>query len=188
MGYTQNFDIWHGASLGTLIMIWVKTKKDHVRTMFWPFLGKRATGLTQQSEIWHGASLGTLIMIQEKTIWRTMWGPCFGHKRALFWPFLGKGDYGIHPEFWHLAWIIPRHIDYDSRRTNLKEHMRTMFWSYEVHILAISRKRGQWDTPRILKFGMDHPWEHWLWFRKNQFEGPCEDHFLVITGPYFGHF
>ena len=41
---------------------------------------------------------------------------------------------------------------------------------------------------RTLKFGMEHPWAHWLWFRKNQFEGPCEDHVLAIKGPYFGHF
>ena len=34
---------------------------------------------------------------------------------------------------------------------------------------------------------MGHPGAHWLWFRKNQFEGPYEDHFLAIKGPYFGH-
>ena len=50
--------------------------------------------------------------------------------------------------------------------------------------MARSRKRGVWDTHRIVKFGMDHPWGHWLWFRKSQFEGPCEDHKRVI----FGHF
>ena len=81
----------------------------------------------QESEIWHGASLGTLIKIQEEPIWRTMWGPCFGHKRAIFWPFLGKGHHGIHPELWNLAWSIPGHIDYDSGRTNSKDHVSTMF-------------------------------------------------------------
>ena len=122
-----------------------------------------------------------------------MWGPCFGHKRAIFWPFLEKGDYGIHQELWNLAWSIPGHIDYDSGRTNLKDHVRTMFWpqkghipceDYVVtikgHILAISRKKGLWDTSRFVKFGMDHPWAHWSWFRKNQFEGPGEDHLLAI--------
>ena len=59
--------------------------------MFWPFLGKGATGYTQQYEIGHGASLGTLIKIQEEPIQRTLRGPCFGQKRAMFWPFLGKG-------------------------------------------------------------------------------------------------
>ena len=145
-------------------------------------------GFTQNCEIWHGASLGTLIIIQEKTIWRTMWRPCFGHKMALFWPFLGKGDYGIHPEFWNLAWIIPGHIDYDSGKNNLKDHVRTMFWPSKGPFLAIFRKRGLWDTSRISNFGMDHPWAYWLWFKKNQFEGPCEDHVLAIKGPYFGHF
>ena len=29
---------------------------------------------------------------------------------------------------------------------------------------------------RTLKFGMEHPLAHWLRFRKNQFEGSCEDH------------
>ena len=57
-----------------------------------------------------------------------------------------------------------------------------MFWPWKGHILAISRKRGLWDTPRNMKFGMEHPWAHWLWFRKNQFEGPCEDHVLAIKG------
>ena len=41
---------------------------------------------------------------------------------------------------------------------------------------------------RTLKFGMEHLWAHWLRFRENQFEGPCEDHVLAIKGPYFGHF
>ena len=66
-------------------------------------------GYTQNCEILHGTSLGTLIMSQEKTMWSTMWGLCFGHKRAIFWPFLGKGDYGIHPELWNLAWSILGH-------------------------------------------------------------------------------
>ena len=90
----------------------------------------------QDSEIYHEASLGTLIMIQEEPIWRTMWGPCFGHERAIFWPFLEEGDYEIHPEFWNLAWSIPGHINYDSGRTNLKDHVRTMFWPWKGHILA----------------------------------------------------
>ena len=60
-----------------------------------------------------------------------MWGPCFGHKRAMFWPFLWKGAYGIHPELWNLAWSVLGNIDYDSRRTNLKDHVRTAvhLWS-----------------------------------------------------------
>ena len=29
---------------------------------------------------------------------------------------------------------------------------------------------------------MEHTWAHWLRFRKNQFEGPCEDHVLAIKG------
>ena len=35
---------------------------------------------------------------------------------------------------------------------------------------------------------MEHPWPHWLRFRKNQLEGPCEDHILAIKEPCFGHF
>ena len=35
---------------------------------------------------------------------------------------------------------------------------------------------------------MDHPWEHWLWFRKNQFEWPCEDHVFATKGQHCGHF
>ena len=145
-------------------------------------------GNTKNCEICHGPSLKTWIMIQEEPIWRTMGGTTFGHKRAIFWPFLGKGDNGIHPELWNLAWSIPGYNDYDSGRTTLKDHLRTMFWPYKGHILAISRKRAQWDTPRIVKFGMEHLLAHRLWFRKNQYAGPCEDHVLAIKGPYLGHF
>ena len=40
---------------------------------------------------------------------------------------------------------------------------------------------------RTLKFGMEHPWAHWLRFRKNQFEGPCKDHVLAIKEGYSIH-
>ena len=66
---------------------------DHVLAIkgpyFCPFWEKGTMGYTKKCEIWHGASLGTLIMIQEEQIWRTRWGPCFGHKGVIFWPFLG---------------------------------------------------------------------------------------------------
>ena len=71
--------------------------------MFWPFLGKGATGYTQQCEIWHDTSLGILIEIKEEPILRTMSGPCFGYKKAIFWPFLGKGATGFNQQYeiWH---------------------------------------------------------------------------------------
>ena len=165
MGYIRNCEIWHGSSLDTFIMIQEE-----------PILGKGARGYTQQCKILHGMSLGTLIKIQEEPIWRTIWGPCFGHKRAIFWPFLGKVDYWIHPELWCLAWTIPGKIDYDSGRTNLKGHKRVIFWSF-------LSKEDHW----ILK-KLDPPWARWLLYRKNQFEGPCEDPLLAIKGPYLGHF
>ena len=37
-------------------------------------------------------------------------------------------------EIWHGA----SHIDYDSGRTNLRDHVRTMFGPEKGHILAIS--------------------------------------------------
>ena len=58
--------------------------------MFWPFLGKGATGYIQQCEIWHGTTLRTLIRFRKKQFE----GPCFGNKKGLFWPFLGKGATG----------------------------------------------------------------------------------------------
>ena len=64
-----------------------------------------------------------MIKIKEKTIWRTMWGPCFGHKRVIFWQFLAKGDYGIHPDLWNLALIIPGHIDYNLQKNKWKDHV-----------------------------------------------------------------
>ena len=46
--------------------------------------------------------------------------------------------------------------------------------------MAIPKKRGLLDTPKIVKFGMDPPWACWLLFRKNQ--GPYEDHLVAIKG------
>ena len=57
----------------------------------------RVNSISRKCQKWYSL-LDTLIKIQEAPIWRTMWGPCFGHKRAIFWPFLGKVYYGIHPE------------------------------------------------------------------------------------------
>ena len=94
----------------------------HKRATLWPFLGEGATGFSQQSEIWHGASLGTLIRIQ-RTHLKDQVRTNFCHKRAIFLQFLGKGDYGIHPEFWNLAWSIPGHIDYQSGSTNLRDYV-----------------------------------------------------------------
>ena len=135
MVYTQNCDIWHGASWGTLIMnqeepIWrtLWGRFVHKRAIFGPFLGNKAIGWTYLCRSWHVKSLDTLIMIQEEPIWRTIWGPCFANKRAIIWPFLGKRDNGIHPESWNLTWTILRHIAYDSGRSNLKDPVRTMFW------------------------------------------------------------
>ena len=145
-------------------------------------------GYTQKCDIWHIASLGTLIMIQEATIWKTMWGPCFGHKRAIFRPFLGKGDYGIHPELWNLAWSIPGHIDYNSGRTIWRPIWGQCFGHKRAIFCPFLEKRGLRDTPRIVKFGMEQPWAQWLWFRKSQFEGPGEYHVWAIKGSYFGHF
>ena len=51
-------------------------------------------------------------------------------------------------------------LHYYSGKTNLKDHVRTMFWPLKGNILAIFRKRGHWDTPRFVKFGMDHTWAH----------------------------
>ena len=102
--------------------------EDHILTIKGPFLGKGTIEYTQQCEIWHWTSLGTLIKIKEEPIWRTMWGPCFGHKRAIFWSFLGKGDYWIHHKLWYFALIPPGHVDYYSERTSLKDQIRTIFW------------------------------------------------------------
>ena len=78
-------------------------------------------------------------------------------------------------------------------------------WSLTQHYITLCHLLSEWVTDwvseyvrklkisviiyaRTLKFGMEHPWAHWLRFRKNQFEGPCGDHVLAIKGPYFGHF
>ena len=129
----------------------------HERAISWPLLGKGDDGIHQ--ELWYLAwSIpGHIDYDSGWTNWGTRWGPGFGHKRAIFLPFLGKGEYGIHPEFWNLAWSIPGYIDYDSGRINLKDHVLAINGPY----LAISKKRGLWDTPKIVKFGMEHPGAHW---------------------------
>ena len=143
-------------------------------------------GYTKNCEIWHGASLGTLI-IQEESIWRTIWGPSFGHKRAIFWPFLGKWKMGYTQkcEIWHRA--FPG-IFIKIQEEKIWRAIWGPYFGHEGHILAISKKGGLWDTTRIVKFGMEHSLALWFWFKENQFEGPCEDHVLAIKGPYFGHF
>ena len=92
---------------------------------------------TQNCEIWHGASLGTLILIQEEPIWRTMWGPSFGHKRAMFLPFLGKGGTGYTQqcEIWHGTSL--------SKLIRIQEEQiwRAMWgpcFGYESHTLTIA--------------------------------------------------
>ena len=79
-GIHQNCEIWHGASLDTLIIIQEKQfegpGEDHVLAIKVPYFGhfleKGTMGYTQICELLHGASLGTLIMIQEELILRTM--------------------------------------------------------------------------------------------------------------------
>ena len=41
---------------------------------------------------------------------------------------------------------------------------------------------------KTLKFGTKHPWTQLLRLRKNQLEGPYEDHVLAKMGPGFVHF
>ena len=79
-GYIQQCEIWHGATLGTLI----KIQEDpmcrtmlgpcvcHRRIIFWPFQGVLATGYTQKGKIWNEVSLIILIKIEEEEIFRTL--------------------------------------------------------------------------------------------------------------------
>ena len=152
----------------------------HKRAMFWPFLGKGATGETQQCEIWHRTSLGTMIKIQKEPILRTKWEPHFSHK----WPYLAifmKVGYRIHPAMWNFAWNISGHIDQDSGKIHLKDH-----WGpYFDHNRAIF-----WPCPGTT--GWTQQCELWhgasLGTMITIQEEPCGDYVLVIKGPYFGHF
>ena len=145
MGYIQNYEIWHGASLGTLI---INREKPIWRTMwgpcfsqkraiFWPFLGKLKISVNKDARnlkfsLEHPWA-GWLRFMKNQ-----FEGPCRDHllaiKRAIFWPFLGQGDYGIHPELWNLAWSIPWHIDYNSEKKQFEGpcfgHKRAIFWPY----------------------------------------------------------
>ena len=126
--YTQQCEIWHGKSLGTLFKIQYKQILRtiwgpcfvHKKAVFWPFLGKGATGYTQLCEIWHGTSPGILTKIQVEPIGRSMFWPCLAISR--------KGGYRIHPATWNLAWNIPGHNDRDLGSTNYKDHVKTMVW------------------------------------------------------------
>ena len=70
-GVRQQWEIWQGTSLGTLIKIQEEPilrtmggpSFGYKRAIFWPFLGKGANKYTQWCEIWHGTSLGTFIKI-----------------------------------------------------------------------------------------------------------------------------
>ena len=139
-------------------------------------------GYTQNCEIWRRASLGTLIISQEKPIWRTMWGPCFGHKRAVFWPFLGKGDYGIHPELWNLAWSLPGHIDYDSGRIKWKEQVRTIFCHERAIFWPFIGKGDNGIHPELWNLAWSIPGYIVYDSGGKKFEGPHEDHVLAIKG------
>ena len=80
MGYTQNCEIWHQASLGTFI----KTQEEpfrramlrpclgHKKAMIWKFLTKGAMGYTEQSKIWLETSPGKLINTKGVPRRRTM--------------------------------------------------------------------------------------------------------------------
>ena len=146
MGYIQNYEIWHESSQGTFIMIqeepiWRTMWGPcfgHERVIFWPFLGKGASGYNQQCKIWHKTCLGTLLRIQKEPIWRTMWGSCLGHKRAIFWPFLGKGtrEYNQQFEIWHWAslgtWI---EIQEEKSERQCEDHVwvglyRVILWPF----------------------------------------------------------
>ena len=70
-------------------------------------------------------------------------------------PFLVFG-HRIHPAMGNLAWNIPGHIDREPGRTNFKNHLLAI----KGHILATSKERGLFDTPRIVKFGLEPPWAH----------------------------
>ena len=126
---------------------WLRFRKNQLegpcfsnkRAVFWPFLGKGATGYTQQCQILHGTSLGTLIKIQEEPMIRTMWGPCIGHKRAMFLPFLGKGATGYTQkcEIWHgtSVGILIKIQEEPIRMTMCGPcfgHKRVMFWPFLV--------------------------------------------------------
>ena len=94
-------------------------------------------GYPQNCEIWHGLSLGTLIMIQEEPIWRTRWGPCFGHKGAIFWPFWEKGtmEYTEDCEIWHGASLGTLIMSQEEPIWGTKWgpcfcHRRVIFWPF----------------------------------------------------------
>ena len=123
MGFTQNFEIWHGSSLGTLIMIqeepiWRNRWGPcfgHKGAIFWPFLGKGDYGI--HPELWNLAwSIpGHIDYESGEPIWGTMWGPCLGHKGVIFWPFLWllihwvgkwKPGHSCRPLVLFYIWII----------------------------------------------------------------------------------
>ena len=156
MGYTQNCEIWHGPSLGTLIKIqeepiwrtmWGQCF-GHKSAMFWPFLVNGATGYTQQCEILLGTSLSKLIEIEKEPILRTMWGQCFGHKRAMFWPYVGKGarSYTQKCEIWHRTsraqWSKFRKIQFEGPYED-------PVLAIKGPCLAISRKGGYRIHPAL---------------------------------------
>ena len=117
------------------------------------------------------------------------WGPCEyhvlvikGHILAIF----RKGGNGMDPAMWNMAWNIPGH------NVTIQEEsiLRTMWWPCIGHkgpYLGHFWERGLQDRPINMKFDMEHPWAQSLRFKKNQFEGPIEDHVLALKVPCFGY-
>ena len=110
--------------------------ESYVWTIKGPYFGhfweKGAKEYTQQCKIWHGTSLCTLIKIQQEPIWKTMQGPCFGHKRVIFWPFLERGLQNTP------RWEIWHGISMDTLiKTQEEPIWRTMWGPYFGHKRAI---------------------------------------------------
>ena len=116
---------------------------------------KRQNEGPSEDHVW--ALKGHMLAISKKgrgsihpAMWNSAWKiwfewPCCDHVFAIKGPYFAisrKAGYRIHPAMWNLLWSIPVHIDLDSWRTDLKDHVMTMIGPQRCHILAISRKGG----------------------------------------------
>ena len=57
-----------------------------------------------------------------------------------------------------MAWIIPGQIDYDLGKKQFEGPCEDHFLGIKGPYFGHFYEKGLCDTPRIVKFGMEHPW------------------------------
>ena len=127
--------------------------------------------------------------IQEELIWRTMRGPCLGHKRTTFWQYLAKVATGFTQNcaIWHNTFLgtlikIQEELIWRTMRVPCLGHKRATFWPFlakEATGFAQQSEFLHWASLGTLIKIQDKP----IWGTK---WGQCLGHKRVIFWPFLG--